>query len=331
MDGYTTEHFTEAAPMLSVWGRLAPTVARLIRHNPDLAGRLTLAPESTIHCIAAFLHCRADDVDVDRLAHEVATRDARDLLAEAVPCTHPRLYGLLRRVGPATRTLSFYRDLNIELGQPAAKILLEAPSISRDTISIARQLSADPVLLAARRAIGEDDIHLRHLMSVLSLLRSLGLANHIERLPSGSGIQAIFRRVKMDLRSGKPPAVSFEIPVGWQQVKDVGQLIVIGELLQNCLSIWAGDGARHVRSFLTGASAFFVHEGSPTMLASFDKLGPKTWAMREFGSTSNDENEDEERQQMIAEFQVSMARSGNTLLGTDPFVALVELYWRTRK
>jgi hypothetical protein len=226
MDGHLRVDRIETAPMLGIWRTLSPTVTKIIRCQPSLACRLSLAPQAAIHSIAAFLNFHVSDtMDVDLLAHEISTRDARELLAEAVPNVHPRLYGLLPRLGSATRSLSFYRDLNSELGQAAAATLLEAPSIRLQTIRIARQVRADPVVLAARKAMGEDEHHLRHLTSVLGLLRSLGLANHIERLPPGSGVQAIFRRIKMDLRAAKPPPVEFAVPVGWKQVRDVGQLI----------------------------------------------------------------------------------------------------------
>jgi hypothetical protein len=331
MDGTFDQQRIETAPMMGIWRSLAPVVAQIIRCQPSLAGRLSLAPSRTIHAMAAFLHHRLKEpFDSDTLAQELATRDARDLLAEAIPKPHHRLYGLLGRLGSGAKSLAFYEELNHELGQPAVEILLEAPSIRLHTIRIARQVRADPVLLAARKAIGEDELHLRQLASVLGLLRSLDLANHIERLPVNSGVQAIFRRVKMDLRSGRPPPVAFAVPVGWAQVQDVGQLVRIGELLQNCLAVYAGDGTRHIRSFLVGSPAYFAREESPTMLVSFAKLGPRTWSVEDFGSTGSVESEDEEKQTMIMEFQASMAQSGDVLSGVDPFAAVLELSYRAR-
>jgi hypothetical protein len=331
MDGTISEQPVETAPMLGVWRTLSPTVAKIIRCQPSLASRLSLAPQAAIHSIAAFLHHHVfDDVDIDLIAHEIFTREARDLLALAVPNVHARLYGLLPRIGSGTKSLIFYRDLNTEISQGAADVIFDAPSISLRTIRIARQIRADPVLLAARKAIGEDESRLRHLMSVLAMLRSLGLANHVERMPRGAGIQATVRRIKADLRAGKPPPVSFAVPAGWEQVKDVGQLVRIGELLQNCLAVYAADGTRHINSFLTGSCAYFVHNGSPTMLVSFSKLGPRTWSVGDFGSSGSVESEDEERDTMIIDFQASMAQSGDVLIGVDPFSALLELSYRAR-
>jgi hypothetical protein len=331
VDGALSTDRIETAPMLGVWGCLGPTVARLIRHKPDLAGRLSLASPNATHCVAALLHYRlSGPVDFDLLAHELATRDARNMLAEAVPDTHPKLYGLLGRLGPVTKSLSFYQELNAELGQPAADILMDAPSISRHTIRIARQVSADPVLLAARRAIGEDDLLLRHLTSVFGLLRTLGIANRIERLPSGSGIQAIVRRIKMDFRCAQAPKVPFELPPGWQPVRDVGHLIGIGEKLQNCLSHWAGDGARHVGSYLSGASVFLTHTDVVTVLVSLDRLGPKLWSVGEFDSSSSAESDDEIKQRMVNELRGCLAQTGDVLLAVDPFHAIIELGWRAR-
>lgn len=331
MDENIAEQITEAAPMLRVWKRLAPTMARLIRSKPDLAGRICMAPENAIHSIAAFLQHRAGTEDDDLLAHDIATREARDLLAEAVSDAHPRLYGLLRRIGPTTKSLNFYLDLNHELGQPAADILLEAPSISLRTIRIARQVRADPVLLAARHAIGEDDILLRHLASAFGLLRSLGVANHIERLPRGSGIPSAVRRIKLDFVQATAPAIPFELPPNWQSVRDVGQLIKIGEKLQNCLGHWAGDGARHVRAYLSGSSVFLTYTDSVTVLVSLDRLGQKLWSLGEFDSNSSTEDDCGIRQRLLNELRDCLVQTGDVLLVVDPFRSIVELGWRARK
>lgn len=117
-------HTPEASPMIAcVWGDvLGPVVARLIVERPsaDLGRRLALAPRRVIHALAMFLW-HAQETSRPNLAEEVETRDVRELLAEAMPGAHPRLYGRLAKLDPVVKPMKFYRHLNRALA--AADVL----------------------------------------------------------------------------------------------------------------------------------------------------------------------------------------------------------------
>lgn len=81
---------------------------------------------------------------------------------------------------------------------------------------------------------------------------------------------------------------------------------------------------------MVGSSAYFVREGSPTMLVSVEKLAFHIWFVEDFGSTGSVESEVDEKNAIITDFQAIMAQSCDVLLGVDPFSALLELSYRAR-
>lgn len=66
---------TERAPLLLIFGELAPRVAALVRARPLLIARLIVAPREAIHTIGAFLHLAA----VDALRPKAVERQSREL------------------------------------------------------------------------------------------------------------------------------------------------------------------------------------------------------------------------------------------------------------
>src|SRR4051812_6146594 len=104
----------EVAPMISnVWGDLAPIVAAIIVERPHLGSRLALSNRRTIHSLAAFIsHSIADGRCIFDIAREVDERDIRELLLDAIPDAHPRLHGILDRLGDRAMPFGFYFRLN---------------------------------------------------------------------------------------------------------------------------------------------------------------------------------------------------------------------------
>ncbi|MFC7538773.1 hypothetical protein ACFQU2_03950 [Siccirubricoccus deserti] len=111
MAGDRNESPNERAPLLLVFGDLAPRVAALIRARPLLIARLIVAPRA-VHAIAAFLHLAPDAAGPDA---EVATiindTDPRELLNAALPACPARLYRALDRAGDRVRERRFYEKL----------------------------------------------------------------------------------------------------------------------------------------------------------------------------------------------------------------------------
>jgi hypothetical protein len=103
------ESRTERAPMLLVYGDLAPRVAALVRTRPRLVARLVVAPREAVHAIGAFLHLAPDAARPDaEVAAVIDESDLRGLLRAALPGCPPRLYRALDRVGDRVRDRRFY-------------------------------------------------------------------------------------------------------------------------------------------------------------------------------------------------------------------------------
>ena len=98
--------------------------------------------------------------DPGDIAADVEARDVRDLLATALRNPHPRLFRMLDRLGPRALKMGVYRRLNDTLHGPAAAALLDDVELNDAVLRIAEQVAEDPVLLAARRAIGSSSADL---------------------------------------------------------------------------------------------------------------------------------------------------------------------------
>ena len=117
----------ETAPMIAcVWGSaLSSTVAALIVERPPLGHRLALAQRRVVHGLSAYIHHALEqNLNASAIAAEIDVCDIRDLLTRAVPNVHPRLYGMLDRVGDKSMPLAFYRRANDLLQGPASDLLL---------------------------------------------------------------------------------------------------------------------------------------------------------------------------------------------------------------
>jgi hypothetical protein len=84
--------------------------------------------------------------------------------------------------------------------------LLDVDEIIETHLKLASQIIADPVLLAARKAIAWSQVDLQHLQHVLKSLRATGLSDEIEKLPEGAGWKAILRRISNDMGRARAPA-----------------------------------------------------------------------------------------------------------------------------
>ena len=320
----------ETAPMLlEVWGEtLAPVIAKMIVTQPSLGSRLALAKRRVIHSVAAFVYSSLENGDdAAEFAEMVEYSDVRDLLALAVGTPHPRLFGMLDRLGSSVVTLETYRQLNNVLHSPAAAVVLDASEVTDHDLQTAGLVAADQVLLAARKIICSQKDALNLLASALAFLRALRIADSIERLPTGSGWGAINRRIIADL--GRVPAAvpPFAFPDGWRGIKDLADFWTVGVAMSNCIARLGLGGEDRMQSLLSGEAAFLVRETAPMALAWIERVGPALWVMKEV-ATREGKHLKEVRQTFRRALASSMATSGHMLLDTDPFYAFYSIALR---
>jgi hypothetical protein len=303
----------------------------MIIARPDLGRRLALASRRFFHAIAAFVsHSINEGREAADIAHEVDTSDVRELLALAVPQPHERLYTLLDRLAPAT-TLEFYRLLNSVLHGPAAAPVLEAETINMPLLRVAQQLSSDPVLFAARSAIGCSEQDVRLLVTALAFLRSTGLARDIESLPPKSGWRAIRRRIAADLGRIRAVIPPFCVPEGWQAVEDLSELWKIGREKANCVGGLGGGGEHYMDQMLKGKAVVLSTIEPPRVLAAIHNVGPALWAISEI-SIRGEPGDLRDRRELLREsLAKGMAEIGHTLLDMDPMSAMRSIAWRARR
>jgi hypothetical protein len=231
----------------SVWGpTLSTTVAALILERPHLGHRLALAQRKVVHGLAAYLlHALEQNLDAPAIADAVDVQDIRDLLASAIPETHSSLYGLFDRVGDKAMPLAFYRRVNDVLRGPASDLLLDREVVNEPCLGIIEVIASDPVLLSARKAIGNCSSNLNIVRTAVAFVRATGLSADVEQLPAGSSWRALKRRITADLGRASAPPLQFRQPQGWMHVEKMSELLRIGTELENCI---AGFGPGRHRS-----------------------------------------------------------------------------------
>ncbi len=318
--------------LVTVWGTLAPDVASMIVTNPDLGRRLSLAPAWVIHATAAFIQAMlADDQSPSEIAGNIANRRPRDLLLHALPNAHPRIISALKRVGDTVRDLDFYRRLNELLHGDASKVVIEATTITSGLLDVAGMIAADPVLLAAYRAIDESDTDARSLAEVLRYLRSMQLANSIEALPIGAGWQAIVRRCQADLAHAEAPPAPFGAPAGWTVVKTLGQLFAIGERMENCVGGLKFGGDHHLIDLITGRSVYMATKDGPPVLAAIRNIGPSMWTFGEVSIRGKRKELTEARAYLRDHFAIEATLAGHSFFVHCPISSLSGFTWKAEQ
>jgi hypothetical protein len=116
----------ERAPLLLVFGVLAPRVASLIRARPTLVARLIVAPREVVHAVGAFLHLAPGAALPDaEVAATINDSDPRELLRAALPGCPVRLFRALDRAGDTVRGRGYYERLGEVSRGPHGDALLD--------------------------------------------------------------------------------------------------------------------------------------------------------------------------------------------------------------
>lgn len=321
----------ETAPMLTlVWGpTLAPVVSTLIVARPVLAQRLVLAPRRVVHAVAAFIHYAVGaQHDPKQIADEIEGQHVRVLLARAVTDPHRRLYRTLGRLGPSVLDGAFYPRLNTMLHGPAADVVLEAEEVTAHHLDLVAEIIADPVLLAARKAIGSSRSDLQHLQHTLVYLRIKGWADDIEKLPPGSGWKAVMRRISSDLGRARAPEVTFGVPAGWRHVASVADLWRVGTAMGNCVASLHSGGDGYIHQLISGDAVYLVRDGKPMMLACIRNVGPNLWTLAETSASRPGPDIVAARKMLREGLRGSIREIGGALLEQSPLSSIQTLAWR---
>ena len=313
--------------LVMVFGSLATTVASLIAIRPDLGRRLALAPPWIIHSVAAYIEfARNEEQSIDEIAADVATRHARDLLVMAVPNMHEHLATILGRIGDRVVDLAYYRRLNTVLRGPAASVILEAKEVRQSILQIAEWIAADPVMLAARHAIGLSEQDARALRLTLAYLRQNGLARDVETLPPNTGWRGIVRRISNDLGRAATVAPPFRLPPGWRAVGTLGDLWAVGRRMSNCVAGIRMTGNYHVRDIIGGKHVFITTTGEPIALATLRRVGENSWIVSEFEVMGS--GHAGRQATLTTELAAVAAECGHTFYDECPLSTIRSLAWR---
>lgn len=269
---------------------LAPVVARLMLADDRLARRLTLAPRETLHMVGAWLYAAvAAGKPAAEMATAIGSRDARDLLAEALPGHPERLPRYLRLLGDRVRSQKTYQRLDALLRGPAAAAIPTTGQIEQDHLSVAELIAhaGGGPLLAAAKAIGTEARDAEALFTVLSFLRAHGLAQDIEALPPGSGWKAIVRRIAADLDRGCGPPPPFSPPSGWACVTRMADLSEIGRGMRLCVGRLDDTGFEYARDLIEGRAVFLHRGGDQPILAALEQVAPNLWRLGDVKGVAN--------------------------------------------
>ncbi len=280
---------TERAPLLLVFGALAPRVAGLFRARPSLVARLVVAPREAIHSVGAYLHLAPGAARPDaEVAATIENSDPRDLLRAALPGCPPRLYRALDRARDGVRERRYYERLGSLARGPFGPALLGGGALDDTRLAFFEALAAmDPIVAGLLGALPECSNAADALDSVAAYLRSRGaIAERDLRLPPKVGMAAVVRRLQRAIDALRAPAPGFAPPPPLRLVETVGDLRRIGERLGNCVR-----SARHY-----GTSTWFdLAEGrlvllagdDPPLLAAFRKVGAGVWRLEQAAGPRN--------------------------------------------
>jgi hypothetical protein len=278
-----TESPKERAPLLLVFGDLAPRVAALVRARPSLVARLVVAPREHIHSVGAFLHLSAAAASPDaEVASAIEAADPRDLLRAALPGCPATLYRALDRAGDRVRERRFYERLGAAARGPFADPLLDGGALDDLRLAHYEALSRmDPAVAALRGALPEDTHLAEGVDCLVALLRARGaLRDGDLRLPPRAGVPAVARRLRAALARIEAPDPGFAAPPPYRLVRNTGELQRIGEAFGNCVALPQWGAAQHHLGLIDGTAVFLARD-DPPLLVLLRRVADRTWHLEQ--------------------------------------------------
>jgi hypothetical protein len=283
------ESTKERAPLLLVFGDLAPRVAALVRARPLLIARLIVAPREAVHSIGAFLHLAPDAARSDA---EVATiindTDPRDLLNVALPGCPARLYRALDRAGDRVQARRFYERLGVICRGPFADLLLADGLIDDASIAHYETLSKlDPAVGALPTVFKANTYLAQSVDSLIALLRAHGaLRDGDLRLPAHAGLPAVVRRLRAANGRIEAPDPGFIPPQPFRIIRTTDELQRIGKALGNCVALPQWGAVRYHLNLIDGTAVFLVSD-DPPLLALLHRVADRVFYLEQCAGPKN--------------------------------------------
>lgn len=317
----------DSAPLRSAFGPLAPRVAKLIRKQPLLAGRLLCAPLRAIHAVAAYIHLTApaDDNEAAALLAETAPRD---LLRTAMPGVDARLYRALDRCGSSILSRTCYERLAAIAAGSLIEVLLatdrgiDAPYIRY----VAKLADADGVVRHIPPRLLADQSATDAVLATFALLRAynMNVDGALTGLPKAAGWEAVYRRLTNLLGALEAPPLAYPLPLGLRQITTMAGLRETGLALGLCVQAATHGGSEHWLRLVSGSSVYLVVDET-RILMELRSVAPGLWM---FGEAKQSHNRMAPPGTLRA-LAASLVTSGWKLVDTDPVAALVTLACRS--
>jgi hypothetical protein len=280
----------ERAPLLLVFGALAPRIASLIRARPNLIARLIVAPREAVHAFGAYLHLAPGAGRPDgEVAATIDDSDPRDLLRAALPGCPARLFRALDRAGDAVRERRYYERLGEVARGPFGEALLDNEARLDDRrIDFYRALaSMDPVVAAVRAALPETLHHAEAVDTVIAFLRARGALHEGDfRLPPKAGPAALARRLWRALGRVPAPGPEFAVPPPWRLVRTGAELQRIGKAFRNCVAARPWQANQHHLRLLDGTGVYLTCD-DPPLLVSLRRVAAVVWTCEQMAGPGN--------------------------------------------
>lgn len=280
----------ERAPLLRVFGGLAPRVAYLVRVRPALVARLVVAPREAVHAYGAFLHLAPGAAGPDgEVAALIDGADPRALLRAALPGCPPRLYRALDRAGDAVRGRRFYERLGEAARGPFGEALLDGEAaLDELRVEHFRSLSMmDPVVASLRGALPDNPHFAEAVDALAALLRAHGALDDADfRLPPKADPAAVARRLWRALGRIPAPDLGFAIPPPWRLVGTGAELQRIGKAFANCVALPQWQASQHHVRLLDGSGAYLIAD-DPALLACLRRVAAGVWTLEQIAGPGN--------------------------------------------
>lgn len=299
----------ELNPLLvGALGPLAPQFGGLIRHHQPLLNRLFGSSVENFHILGIGVHVGSGPTHV--LARRLCETEPRQLLSEAIPGHRSSLPAALRRMGGVMHPMSVYCRVNVLLGTPAERPLLEAARYEKDGICTEfldrfdTILELDPLVLAASRALASAQ-QVRAFQTWVLMLRRLELlrdereeARSLSQVHHPEGIGTwVMRR----LTRAVAPDIGFQDTNEVVLVRDLASLHALGRSMRNCLR----NETRYYIGMVSGTYAFFkyIGNGGPVAVCLL-RLAPGVYSLVEIAGPDNIDVEDDLQAHIIDELRI---------------------------
>jgi hypothetical protein len=328
MPSSRNETLTERAPLLLVFGDLAPRVAALVRARPTLVSRLIVAPREAIHAVAAYLCLAANASKPDtEVAEIVDETDPRHLLRAAIPNCPRRLYRALDRAGDRVHPRRYYERLGTVCTGPFADALLDG-DLTEGRIGYYEALARmDPAMVALQSGLRENSYVAEGVDCMLALLRAHGVLRDEDiRLPPRAGTPAIARRLRAALARIEAPDPGFAVPPPFRLIRTTEELRRIGKQFGNCVALPQWGAARFHLDLVNGAGVFLISD-APLVLALLSRVADRAWHLEQCVGPKNPSPPPGVRAALIRD----LTAAGLRIVSADPQSSLGRLEQEARR